>query len=322
MTKIPDDFLALSARLGSDRLQIQGPGGNSSIKIGSEMWIKASGKMLADARTEDIFVGVDLAKAVAEAHGHGDGTCRDAVIDPSQTLRPSIETTFHAALDWPIVFHTHSVNTITHAISPDGLEALKESLSDLRPGCVPYAKPGRDLTTQILASVQPDSQVIVLQNHGLICCGTTVAEVDALVQKVERRLALKRRTVLGVPPETDPPDGFDWVGEAGELARNERCFNMATSGSLYPDHVVFLGPALPKQPMDGAPAFLIPNVGVALRKDATKTQRAMLICLADVLERLPENWTVTPIGEAAEAELLDWDAEKYRQALAQRQVSS
>ena len=44
----------------------------------------------------------------------------------------------------------------------------------------------------------------------------------------------------------------------------------------------------------------------------------MLTCLSNILRRLPEDWIATPIGEEAEAELLDWDAEKYRQALAAR----
>ena len=54
----PDDFpafRALSAALGSDPLRVQGPGGNTSIKDGDVMWIKASGTELANALTEDIF---------------------------------------------------------------------------------------------------------------------------------------------------------------------------------------------------------------------------------------------------------------------------
>ncbi|MYE36686.1 MAG: class II aldolase, partial [Rhodobacteraceae bacterium] len=32
----------------------------------------------------------------------------------------------------------------------------------------------------------------------------------------------------------------------------------------------------------------------------------------------PHDWIPEPIGEEAEAELLNWDAEKYRQELAKR----
>ena len=34
------------------------------------------------------------------------------------------------------------------------------------------------------------------------------------------------------------------------------------------------------------------------------------------MRRLPPEWSPEPIGPAAEAELLNWDAEKYRQWLA------
>ena len=39
---------------------VQGAGGNTSYKNGNKMWIKASGKWLANATHENIFVLVDL----------------------------------------------------------------------------------------------------------------------------------------------------------------------------------------------------------------------------------------------------------------------
>ena len=40
---LTSEFRALSAQLGRDPLQVQGPGGNTSIKHDNVMWIKASG---------------------------------------------------------------------------------------------------------------------------------------------------------------------------------------------------------------------------------------------------------------------------------------
>jgi len=42
-------------RIGKDRLLVQGAGGNVSWKDGNTLWIKASGKWLAHAETEEIF---------------------------------------------------------------------------------------------------------------------------------------------------------------------------------------------------------------------------------------------------------------------------
>lgn len=312
-------FRALSARLGQDPLQVQGPGGNTSVKSGDVMWIKASGTELADAEKTNIFVAVDRTAAVAEAREQaGDGSCKTTGLDPAVTLRPSIETTFHAALDWAVVAHTHSVATITHAISPEGRETLDEKLTGLPFVRVPYAKPGLPLTREILARIAPDTQVIVLQNHGLICCAHTVEAVDLLIRDVETRLALPAASTTYDTPPSPSDDGFTWSDHSW-LGQNSRAADLAASGTLYPDHVVFLGPALPvRDTSANPPAILKRGDGVLIRDGATSSQLAMLRCLSDVLARLPKDWSVDPIGPEAEAELLNWDAEKYRQALAER----
>ncbi|MEM1287772.1 MAG: class II aldolase/adducin family protein [Pseudomonadota bacterium] len=311
-----NEFRAFSAQCGRDPLRVQGAGGNTSIKDQGSMWIKASGTELADALDGDIFVEVDLAKAKAEALGAGDGTCKSAVVDPSVTLRPSIETTFHALLDWRVVAHTHSVNTLVHAISPQGIAACAKKLDGLPFTIVPYRKPGRPLTNAILEGLAAQQQIFVLANHGLIVAGDTVTEVASLMEEVERRLQMP----IVVPSQAAPggaPVGFQWF-DNNPFMGSRRLVQFAQSGSFYPDHVVFLGPALPPEPMDGAPACMMDGAGLAIRTDASPAQRAMAGCLADVLMRLPDSWEPTPIGSDAEAELLDWDAEKYRQALAKR----
>ncbi len=312
------EFRALSARLGQDPLQVQGPGGNTSIKGGGVMWIKASGTELATAETRDIFVAVDRDAAVAEANGAGDGTCKATVLDPAITLRPSIETTFHAVLDWPVVVHTHSVATIVHAISAQGRAVAREKLRGLPAVSVPYRKPGLPLTEEIQRRVSPETQVIILENHGLICCGRTVQETSDLIEEVERRLHLPA-SEMASDVTAIAPDGFAWARGATGIATDVRLFGLARAGSYYPDHVVFLGPALPVSDADpDRPARLVQGTGVLLKTDASPSQQAMLQCLVNVLARLPENWGAEPIGAEAEAELWNWDAEKYRQALAER----
>lgn len=311
-------FCALSARLGQDPLRVQGPGGNTSIKDGDTMWIKASGTELAEAETKDIFVAVDRNAARAEANGAGDGTCKATVLDPAQTLRPSIETTFHAALHWPVIAHTHSIATLTHGVAPEGRAIAAEKLADLPVAFAAYAKPGLPLTTEILANVTAETQVVVLENHGLIICGKSVDAVHDLTEQVEARLAMPVLLDAKTPPGDPTPDGFHWADESW-IATDARSCALAQAGSYYPDHVVFLGPALPTSDNETKPpAILIPGTGILLRDDATSSQRAMLKCLSDLLSRLPADWTPQAIGAAAESELLNWDAEKYRQALAAR----
>lgn len=321
MTAPPADFPAfrsLSAKLGKDPLRVQGAGGNTSLKQDGVMWIKASGTELANADTTDIFVAVDLEAARGEADGGGDGSCKATVLDPTIGLRPSIETTFHAVLDRRVVAHTHSIATLVHAVSPQGLALLDEKLAGLPWALVPYAMPGLPLTREIMANATEDTQVFVLQNHGLICAGDTVEEVTNLIEAVEERLVMPSTDVPAADLVDAPPAGFSWA-EEGWLAVDTLATDRVLNGTYYPDHVVFLGPALPEA--DSAlnpPAILVKGHGVALRDDATPAQRAMLLCLSDLLRRVPHDWDLVAIGPEAEAELLDWDAEKYRQALAAR----
>ncbi|MEM6728931.1 MAG: class II aldolase/adducin family protein [Pseudomonadota bacterium] len=313
---LTDDFRALSARLGQDRLQVQGPGGNTSIKDKGVMWIKASGTELANAKTQDIFVAVDHAAALAEAQGAGDGSCKTTGLDPTVKLRPSIETTFHAALAQPVVAHTHSVATLTHVISPEGRVAARDKLRGLPFVMVPYAKPGLPLTREIMGRVTETTRIVLLQNHGLLAFGANVDEVSDTLAEVERRLAMEPKQ-SAFAPDRQAPEGFTWASESW-IAGDARARELAQSGTYYPDHVVFLGPRLPRADHAGKPPAILAEDGVLLRDGATDAQRAMLTCLSDVLSRLPADWSAEPIGEAAEAELLDWDAEKYRQALAAR----
>lgn len=298
-------------------MMVQGPGGNTSVKEGRALWIKASGTALADAVSEDIFVAVDLDAARAEADGAGDGSCREAMLDPESALRPSIETTFHAVLPWRVVLHTHSVATLAHVIAERGSSQAESALRDLEPVVVPYAKPGRPLAAAIRERVGPSTRLILLRNHGLIACGETVEAAAEILELAESRLRLPVRRAPSATPADAPPPGFSWAGNEGWMARDGRVRRIVESGSYYPDHVVFLGPALPVA--DGPrspPAILVPDVGILLRSSATPVQRSMLRCLSDVLGRLPEDWKPDPIGGGAEAELLDWDAEEFRRNLA------
>ncbi|WP_375280224.1 hypothetical protein [Pseudooctadecabacter sp.] len=119
-------------------------------------------------------------------------------------------------------------------------------------------------------------------------------------------------------PAQDPPEGFTWATE-NWIAQDQRCADLALGGTYYPDHVVFLGPALPTKDHQGnPPAILVRGEGILIRTTATPSQKAMLHCLSDLLSRLPQGWSAQAIGPEAEAELLNWDAEKYRQATAAR----
>ena len=325
---LPQPFLELSQRIGADPQLVQAAGGNTSIKIGdNEMWIKASGTELTQALDKDIFVAVDPARARHEIDD-GPGDCKDTLINPTCGLRPSIETTFHALLDATYVFHYHSVGVICHAISTSGRALLEEKFQGLSWSWVPYRKPGVLLTRAIREAIAGKAiDVIVLANHGVIVTGEDLDAISATIEDVERRLELPLLVEAHDAPAEDVDDLWQRMPRYRAIATDEALLQRATSGTYYPDHVVFLGPGLPAVTAEAfqskvlnlpVPAVIVKGEGVYMKRDATPAHHAMLQCVFDVLGRIPSDWELAAIGQEAEAELLNWDAEKYRQALAEK----
>lgn len=324
---LPHPFLGLSQKIGSNPLLVQGAGGNTSIKAGGEMWIKASGTELAHALEKDIFVAVDRAKALEEID-HGPGDCRGTLIDPTCGLRPSIETTFHALFDTAYVFHFHSVGVICHAIAVQGKAMLQEKLEGLKWAWVPYCKPGVPLTRAIRDAIaEKPADIIVLANHGVIITGDDLDAIATKIDDVEKRLALPLLVEDSDAPDEDVDDTWQQLVRYKALANDQKILDRVSSGTYYPDHVVFLGPGLPVISPESfpsavadlpVPAVIVRGRGVYMKRDTTPSHHAMLRCVYDVIGRVPEDWELVPIGTEAEADLLNWDAEKYRQALAEK----
>ena len=66
-----DDLQALSRRLGADLTLVQGSGGNTSIKDGEVLWVKASGTWLINAEEQEILVPIDLPRVEATLKAGG-----------------------------------------------------------------------------------------------------------------------------------------------------------------------------------------------------------------------------------------------------------
>jgi rhamnose utilization protein RhaD (predicted bifunctional aldolase and dehydrogenase) len=234
-----------------------------------------------------------------------------------------------------VVVHVHCVNTLALAIRRDAGPALAGRLGAFRWAMVPYAKPGANLAAQVQAVLTPGMDVVILRNHGLIVAAETVAEAEVLLQAVVAAVtapALSLPAAAGLAAQADAayvalPDDHP----LHSVARTPHLLQAALAGSLYPDHVVFCGVganalSAPETPSAAAarimakglpqPALLlVPGQGALIRADASVGAQTLVRCLGDVLARLPEGAVVRPLTDAQNAELLNWDAEKYRQVL-------
>lgn len=336
-----ESLLDLSARVGSDPALVQGAGGNTSIKEAGTLWIKASGLWLAQARERDIMVPVAL-DPLLEALGRDDPACERAQSfvtadrNPSG-LRPSIETTVHALMPQKIVVHVHCVETIATAVRTDAEAVIAEKLDGVPFAFVPYARPGLPLAKAIAARLRDGVSVLILGNHGLVVAGETVADTAALLREIPYRLHARPR--IAPPPDTAAllrlALGSDYAlpqdAAIHAAATDLESCRIGAGGNLYPDHVIFLGQALAiaapgetasdierRYQADAPPVILFPGKGVLARREIDPGAAAMARCFADVAARIPEGARLRYLTSDENAELLGWDAEKYRQALNRR----
>lgn len=331
----------LSYRVGSDPEQVQGAGGNTSIKVAETLWIKASGMWLMNACSSDLFVPVAL-PPLLQALEEGDARAEKSTdfiireLNPLD-LRPSIETTVHAVLPQRVVVHIHCVDTIALAVRQDAETLLTSTLAGFNWLWVPYFRPGLPLSRYINAHRKTDTDVIVLGNHGLVVAADTVADVEALLLAV--------RAVVKQAVRSSPPANLQKLGEvsrqsdyqaaddadAHSLAMDPISMQIASAGSLYPDHVIFLGDgtvvanaeesvtdcvtrieaSTGAQPV----SIVVPDAGVLVRSDANAGQQAMVRCIADVTARISDPQLVKYLNDEEVYALTHWEAEHYRQKL-------
>ena len=324
------ELALVSSRMGSDPMLIQGSGGNTSLKEGPTLWIKASGTRLLDAMQENIFVPVDIDLALGQVDADKRLIDQSSCGSPQADLRPSIEAPLHALMPHRAVLHSHPIEIIALSLLVDAQSILRDQLSDLRWAWIPYARPGVPLTSEVskaLASRPAD--VLILANHGLIVGGDTPEIAFALQSEIVRRLARVSRPYLG--PKLSTLNQFLQLFPNSRVPNKEVIHSLATDQISFrtaqlnppcPDHVVFCGTrpwiisSISSRPPQSATYGLIPDVGVILLKDCTSMTESMLQAQAEVYLRIPPGRQVNLLSDEQSTELLGWEAEQYRQAMA------
>jgi rhamnose utilization protein RhaD (predicted bifunctional aldolase and dehydrogenase) len=167
-----DALLGVSARIGCQPLLVQAATGNTSIKLDGILWIKASGKWLAQAQQEEILMPVNLSETRRSIEENANPGGR-MVIAGGRALSASVETAMHAVLPSKVVLHVHSVNTIAWAVREDAREELAARLDGIEWSWIPYSQSGLPLARAIEIAIAkaPKTVVLVLANHGLVIAG-------------------------------------------------------------------------------------------------------------------------------------------------------
>jgi len=318
-------LLELTARVGSDPLLTQASTGNISIKLDGVLWIKTSGKWMANAIRDDVLTPLK----------HNDvNECLRRGLDPSEHFSgASLETAMHAVLPHNVVLHLHSVNGIAWAVRQDARAQLQARLHGLSWQWIPYVPSGLPLAREIARAHSADTaaNLFILGNHGLVLAGGDAKEVEGLLNQVESR--------LDIPPRATGPadraklaeicDGSPWIlpADSGVHALGTDCTARAilAKGLLYPCQAIFSGSGTdnPFRAISyfdcragvshDRPFLVIEGSGVVINRAASMAEVAMLSGLAQVVQRLNASAPIRYLTEAEVAGLSTQVAYRYRE---------
>jgi rhamnose utilization protein RhaD (predicted bifunctional aldolase and dehydrogenase) len=320
--------------IGHNPLLVQGSGGNVSWKDGDVLWVKASGKWLAHCGDQEIFVPVDLLSLKRSLQA-GDYSATPRTIGAT-LLRPSIETLLHVLMPHRIVVHLHPVEVLSHLICADSEARTRKLLNQITQWAyIEYCKPGAELAKATAHALweNPEANVLILENHGIVLGGQNILEVEALLEGLLRCFTREPRTQDR--PSPDPliahfvdHSSYNPINdkEINWLVYDDRYFAyLSLAWALYPDHVVFLGPRAEcydsfelwreeaGTSIQKSDVVFIRDCGVWVRKDFSQAKQQQLRCYFDVVSRLDTNDQVRTLSPEQIAILMGWEAEHYRQ---------
>jgi rhamnose utilization protein RhaD (predicted bifunctional aldolase and dehydrogenase) len=182
----------------------------------------------------------------------------------------------------------------------------------------------------------PAPDVLILANHGLIIAADDFASARVLLADVTHRLRrhareappadVRKLASMNIPGFRLPDDA-----EVHGIGTDPYSTTIAMRGTLFPDQCVYLGaPAVIHDQTTAAatieefraafglaPKYLIvPGAGVLVSETLDRAGWEMLVAVNRVIEQIDPSATIQVLDVAEVSRLLNWDAEKYRQALA------
>lgn len=332
-----DSIKDFCAEIGRDPLLVQGAGGNISVKNKNVLWIKASGTWIADAKIQQIFTPVDL-ESLNKALKNLQYDVLPVALGVNP-LRPSIETLLHVVMPHKIVLHIHAIEALAYLVQANAEDHLAVIFGDsISWKFIPYIKPGADLAQAVHMSIKSLSNIdiVFLGNHGVVIGGNSLKELIATLGKMRKMLNNQPKITLqkdfdGIKKisKSIAIKGYVKCRDAAlnELATNPFLMHMVESAwALYPDHVVFLGSKPLVIEVDDIqktdfqnkyepPFIFIRGFGVLEDEGVTKAQKVQLRAFYDVLIRQQSSENLNTLNQQQISQLLNWDAEKYRQKM-------
>jgi len=156
-----DELIFLSKYFGQSILNVQGAGGNISVKQDDILFIKSSGYILGNVNYNEGYCLID------------NNSCIDMVKENDNSIKnaklfgfkmPSMETYFHSFMK-KYTLHLHF--TLSNIWFCSNKQVILDNFA-YNYEIVDYFKPGIELAVEIHKLYKPDCNIYFLKNHGII----------------------------------------------------------------------------------------------------------------------------------------------------------
>lgn len=320
----------LCEKISSDRLIVQGAGGNASWKDDLHLWIKLSGAWLGEATKKNIFTSIllsDLFDLLKKDHFSLTENMTQAEMG-----RPSIEVMAHALIKDKFVFHLHMPHVVAKLMNEPKDLLINLSQNGIQAQIIPYKKPGDDLAIAVKKTLDdyPNAQMLLLMNHGVFIYSNYIDVIERHIKLLNTICEISYSNSILNPLKQAIVDNID---NEYNLLDDENLSALVTDywfdnldklWPIGPDHIVFLGP-YPNlfnsiddfykkiEKNNKALLIFIKNKGIYTHNRLFLNIHLMqLYFFYDVITRLKDIKNATVISKEEIMRLVNWEAEKYR----------
>jgi|APSaa5957512535_1039671.scaffolds.fasta_scaffold01492_8 rhamnose utilization protein RhaD (predicted bifunctional aldolase and dehydrogenase) len=327
----------LTSFIGRNFLWTQGPGGNSSVKDNNILWVKSSGKLMKNAKKENIFTPLDQKKILKKfKQSLNKKNLEDLNLDNfvlGKKSKPSIEAIVHSIIPHKYVAHLHCLRTLSISVQISSKKKLISKLRGLPWKYISYHKPGYTLARAIFKKIDLNTKIYVLENHGIFISSDNPSEIKKILIEISKRINIKKFI--------KPKNNFKMLNIINSnkkfilpknskfhiLAYNKNFFLNNRLKILFPDQVVFLGKNIPyinlskenyfkiKNIDDSIQMIIFKDIGILINRKISLNSQYIIKCLYELCLRIDQKSRIRSIPEKEIIKLINWSAEKYRQRI-------
>lgn len=306
----------LSASANTDA--VQGAGGNTSVKYGNTLYIKASGMRLKDMDFDQGWTTIDLSewrKGFADFQGGEEefNTLTDRCTTGKE--HASIETGLHALLPQKFILHTHSAYSCVFLCSGK-MQELKACLypsAEADIFTVEACAPGLQLTQNLNKTIQKkaysESSIALLENHGIAAASSNIDKTLTLHSELHENLQKK----FQLPLFAEPVMNEDLKWNAAVYAQGIEYF-LNKQALLFPDQAVYIDNKILSGDIEFQGSTII--FKNHSRKHAQNAAEILALVLY-LYQTIPQD-SLCFLDKAAGFYITSMSREKYRQNLEKR----